>query len=558
MKIPVGATVGERLGAWIATVRVEDVPQRVLELARHQLVNVVASIHAGTPTEEARAVERAVARHATPGRVTVLPTGERWSLADALTVSSARSMALDYDDYLYLGHTGHSAVLASLAIAELEGRTMDELLLAQVVANEIAGRVGASCVLGPQNGQAWSFIHAAGAAAAGAKILGLDAARTAHALAIALYQPTFTLWPGFMGPGSKVLTAAGPTIAGVQAAYCAAEGLTGAREIFEHRRKGLWRFFSFVPIPHAMTGLGRSWVTDTLAFKRYPGCAYIDTTMDALFRLLDQQRVTDGHALAPEAIERIEVDASLLTVEMDNLSAEHRSEVGLSAVFANFSIPLSVAIGVVAAALTPRELEPEFLAMHETTLRALASRVVLRHDWGATLTVAEAFDGAFGSSSVVAALRLVDFWKVARGYARELGGRRSHGLDLAGLLGAHRRRLRAALRRGRARRADARLRGTRPDLGSVDLTAFRMAFPATVTIVLHDGRRLCATQEVPVGAPGENDRLAAVRAKCERELGRRHGGEAAGRLASVLDSGNSPGIADLIALACARPPDDER
>ncbi len=546
------ATVVESMAEWIAAVRSDDVPERVQTLARHQLVNVLAAIHAGTATEEAQAVERAVARHATPGRVTVLPTGERWSLADALTVSSARSMVLDYDDYLYLGHTGHSAVLASLAVAELEARGVDELWLAQVVANEVAGRVGASCVLGPQNGQAWSFIHAAGAAAAAAKLLRLDAERTAHALAIALYQPTFTLWPGFMGPGSKVLTAAGPTLAGVQAAYCAAEGLTGARQIFGHRRKGLWRFFAFVPIPHAMTGFGHAWVTDTLAFKRYPGCAYIDTTMDALFRLLDEHRAQTGKALTPDDIERIEVDASLLTVEMDNLSAEHRTEVGLSAVLANFSIPLSVAIGVVAGQLTPRELEPTFLAEHETALRALAGRVVLRHDWGATFDVAESFDGAFGSNSVVAALRLSDFAKVARGYGHELGGRRSHGLDLARLAGEYRGRLAGLLRRARARRVDARLRGTRPDLGGVDLTRLRMAFPATVTLVLRNGRRLTAKQEVPVGAPGEFDRLGAVRLKSDREIGGRHGAAVAARLGALLDGENCGDIGDLVKLACGR------
>ena len=37
---------------------------------------------------------------------------------------------------------------------------------------------------------------------------------------------------------SKVLTAAGPTVTGIQAAQLAREGMTGAPEIFEHPRKG--------------------------------------------------------------------------------------------------------------------------------------------------------------------------------------------------------------------------------------------------------------------------------------------------------------------------------
>ena len=66
--------------------------------------------------------------------------------------------------------------------------------------------------------------------------LGLDAERTAHALAIALYQPPYGLWPGFMGPQTKLLTAAEPAAAGARAALLAAEGVTGALDVIEHPR----------------------------------------------------------------------------------------------------------------------------------------------------------------------------------------------------------------------------------------------------------------------------------------------------------------------------------
>lgn len=540
------SSVTERLGAWIASVELEHVPARVLELARHQRAAVAAAIHAGASSAEARAVERALARHAVPGRVTVLPSGERWAIESALTLNSARSMALDHDDYLYLGHTGHSAVLASLAVCEQERLDGRAQLLAQVVANEVAGRVGASVVLGPQNGQAWSFIHAAGAAAATAKLLRLDATRAAHALAIALYQPTFTLWPGFMGPGSKVLTAAGPSLTGVQAAYCAAEGLTGAREIFEHRRKGFWRFFAFVPVKHVLSGLGTTWVTDTLAFKRYPGCAYIDTTIDAVLAILEQHRAATGRALAADEVERVEVAASLLTVEMDNLSAEHASDHGVSPVHANFSIPVSVALAILGGRLTSHELSPAYLDAHAPEIRALASRVSLRHDWGATFDVADAFDVTFGAASVAARLRPRDWLRVVRGYARELGGARSHGLGLGALArGVHRTRLASLAASARRHRAEARRSATRPDLASVDLTRFRMAFPSTVTLTTRDRLRHQARQLVPIGAPGESGRLDAVRLKVESEVGSRLGEAAAARVWATTAAADSVSIEEL-------------
>src|SRR5947208_749469 len=81
------------------------------------------------------------------------------------------------------------------------------------------------------------------------------AAPLAHAIAIALYQPPFGLWPGFMGPPTKLLTAAEPAVQGARAVLLAAEGLTGPLDVVEHPR-GLLRHFSYVPRPAMLGALG--------------------------------------------------------------------------------------------------------------------------------------------------------------------------------------------------------------------------------------------------------------------------------------------------------------
>src|SRR5439155_23501209 len=142
------------------------------------------------------------------------------------------------------GHTGHSAVWAARAFAGEGGRA----LAAQVAGIEVGGRFGAGLLLGPHNGQLWSSIHCAAAAIAAGVGLGLDGERLAHALAIALYQPPYGLWPGFMGPDSKLLTAAEPAVQGARAAMLAAEGVDGALGLVEERR-GLLRHLSFAARP---------------------------------------------------------------------------------------------------------------------------------------------------------------------------------------------------------------------------------------------------------------------------------------------------------------------
>lgn len=533
-------TVAEELADWVCSLGWEAIPERVRELTRAQVASVIASIHAGRHSAQAGAVASAVRSWAKPGGASLLLDGDRVGVHDAVLVNGAYAMALDYDDYLYMGHTGHSAVLASLALGEAEGHSPRDVLTAMVAANEVGGRVGASAVLGPQNGQAWSFIHAVEGAVVASKLWGLSRAETANALAIALYQPTYTLWPGFMGPGSKVLTAAQPTVVGLQAAAFARAGMTGAREIFEHPRKGFWAAFSWAPLPKMLSGLGESWVSDSLAFKRYPGCAYVDTTLDALLSVLAEFRRKNGRPLAPNEVRRIDVDASLLSVEMDNLSSEHvRRDEPLSPVNVNFSIPFNVGIAVAAGTHDGRALSQELLDENATAIRAIAGRTRLRHDWGMSLAVVRAFDGALGSGGTLAELRPEQVIALISGYRRQLGGKKRTGTRPLALM-AEWSTLSRMLGQGSRKRGRGRPR---------DFTRFRMVFPAEVRLETVDGRTLHARQDIPIGAPGQPGRIEAAYEKLEREL--HVPPERARELALRLRRLEESPVAELMRLACA-------
>ena len=280
-------TVSEEIGAWAAGLRLADLPESVRGRAELQRLSIAAGRAAG----EGEAAPFAVA--APDGAV-----GEVYR-------SAVASIAHDWDDYLFMGHTGHSAVPAAAAFAEGDE---ERALVAQVAANEVAGRLGAALFFGPHNGQFWASIHCASAAVAASVGMGLDAERTAQALAIALYQPPYGMWPGFMGPKTKLLTAAEPAALGVRAALLAAEGVSGALDVIEHPR-GLLAALSFAPQPGMLGALGEVWLTDTLAFKRLPGCAYLQSVGEAA--------LVSG--VAAEEIEAVEIEAGWLTCEMEEL-----------------------------------------------------------------------------------------------------------------------------------------------------------------------------------------------------------------------------------------------
>ena len=464
-------TICEEIAGWAVGLRADDLPASVRERAELQAGCIVAARAAG---EDAAASFASVAPDG--------PVGEVYR-------SAAASIAHDWDDYLFMGHTGHSAVPAAVAFAD----DAETALAARVAANEVAGRLGAALFLGPHNGQFWASIHCASAAIAASVGLGLDAERTAHALAIALYQPPYGMWPGFMGPQSKLLTAAEPAAVGARAALLAAEGVTGALDVVEHPR-GVLAALSFAPRPAMFGALGRVWLTDTLAFKRVPGCAYLQSVGEAAL----------ASGFEADEVAAIEIEAGWLTCEMEELGRGP----DLTPVRVNFSATLTTAIALIAGRLTPAELSPAWLDEHGEEVRALAARVSLRHDPALTAATLRGSLDAGASPD----LGLGDLLRIRR----RLGDANMRDANPApAVLGAI--RADRGLRRHLGRSLRERLRGAGGYAGieGLDTAALRMTFPSRLKIRMRDG----STKVVEGSEPGSCGRpLAEQRAVVEERL----------------------------------------
>jgi len=461
-------SICEQLAEWAVGLRTDGVPPRVRERAALQAECIAAARAAG---EAYAAPFMAIAPEG--------PVGEVYR-------SAAASIAHDWDDYLFMGHTGHSAVPAAAAFAAEEERR----LLAQVAANEVAGRLGAALFLGPHNGQFWASIHCASAALAASVGLGLDADAAAHALAIALYQPPYGMWPGFMGPRSKLLTAAEPAAAGARAALLAADGVSGALDVIEHPR-GVLASLSFAPRPSMFGALGRVWLTDTLAFKRLPGCAYLQSVGEAAL----------AAGLDAGEVDSVEIEAGWLTCEMQELGRGP----DLSPVRVNFSATLTTAIALLAGRLTPAELSPAWLAEHEAEVRALAGRITLSHDPALTArtllgTLEAGADPGLGPRDLLRIRRRLRDANMADS---------NPAPALARALAAD-----PSLRRSLGRSVRDRLGGGGGDRGidGLDVAALRMTFPSRLRIRLRDGstRVVEGTEPGSCGRPLDEQRAVVA------------------------------------------------
>ena len=485
------------LAAWVAALRFEQLSAATLAAARVQLLDMVAATHASAASGASHPIERAARSIAGRGRATVLSTGERLPPVDAAWVNAAASMAHDYDDVVWMGHTCHSAVFASLAVAEHEGASSRDLLVAIVAANEIGGRLGAACFLGPLNGQMWTFVHLVAAAAGTATILGLDAERTTHALAIALAQPPFALQAAFLAPTSKLVSASTPIAIGIRAAYLAREGVTGAPSILEDRR-GFFRRFSYRPSLAMLGDLDRFRVIETLAIKTYPGCHYFQTAFEAIDTILGRRP-----DLRPADIRRVTIETTKLACEATRFARDYVAADSLSSVNANFDLALSAAILLIARRLGIAELEPTWLDANAAAIRELRDRIDVVHSPALTAKVIASAARVPGTRREARTLRVAELLALRRHYREDYASELASPRELVSLVVSTIRELRAA----RSRRASA---GT--DHG------VQLAFPSLVAIELADGTREIERVDLPRGSFTGGELDATISAKVMREL----------------------------------------
>jgi 2-methylcitrate dehydratase PrpD len=437
-----GAT--REIAEWGSSLRYEDIPARLHEKTKAQILSVIGAIHAGRHSEGTVSALEVVRTWGSGEESTVFLSGERLPRLNAIFANACASVSFDFDDYLCFGHTGHSAVCASLAYGELEGASGRDVLAAITVANEVGGRLGGALLLGPHNGQMWSYIHLLEGASVASRFHSLDAGRTANAIGIAFTQPPYPLMPAFMGPDSKMLIPASTTVEGCRAGEFAARGWTGNQAILEDRQ-GFLRRFNEQNFGWMLSGLGEAWVTDSLCYKVVPGCAYIDTAVDAFNEIC--RRFSEDHGRRPteDDVEDIRVRCGLLTSGMEGFAQTYRSSDRLEPISINFSVALSLAVIVHAGDLHARYLSHKYLDANRGAIESVAGKVHMSHDAEMDTRASEV--GERGSVSVRSLL----------------GGQTLEGRSFE---------------------------------------TYVMAFPAEVTMVTTDGREYIQLQDIPLGGAG--------------------------------------------------------
>jgi 2-methylcitrate dehydratase PrpD len=273
---------------------------------------------------------------------------QRLPAPQAAMLNASMAHALDFDDTLDHGgsiHPGASVLAAGLAVSDMLGGVSGErLLLAITLGLDVSCRVALASTV-DRGWHRTAAMGVFGAAAAAGKLLGLNVEQMVNALGIAFSQAAGNRQCIVDGALTKRLQAGQASSSGVLSAILAAEGFTGAHDIF----LGRFGFFElYQPNGHdpaiLLDELGKAFRGDQLSFKPYacgrPQHAMLDAAIAA------RNELGLGTATDLSEIADLRVAAAVATIAEQFNGAPHKRR-PTQIVEAQFALPYLIATGVV-------------------------------------------------------------------------------------------------------------------------------------------------------------------------------------------------------------------
>ncbi|HEY8679781.1 MAG TPA: MmgE/PrpD family protein [Candidatus Dormibacteraeota bacterium] len=296
--------------------------------------------------------------------------GGRTAPDRAAFLNGAAVRYLDFNDaFLGRGEACHPSdnFAPVLAAAEYAGASGRDLLLALAVAYQVQIRLSQVAPV-----RARGFDHStqgAYAAAAGvAKVLGLDAVRTANAIAISgtafnalrvTRTGSLSNWKGLAYPNAA--------FGAIHAAFLARRGVTGPMEVFEGSKGFMDTIAGPFELDWAAEGLD---AVELTIIKRYNAEGHAQSTLDAILELREA-------GLAAADIERIDLSVFDVSYEIIGPGAGDKKRVTTKEE-ADHSLPYLVAAALIDGEMTPAQYSEERL--RGADVQALLQRVEVHSD----------------------------------------------------------------------------------------------------------------------------------------------------------------------------------
>lgn len=349
----------DRLAVWAAALTFEDLPADVVAMAEDCILDAIGCAIAGLE-ENGPAAISGMAATCFPGTdAAVWFRNARLNPVGATYANAAAVSALDIDDghRLAMGHPGAAVVPTALAAAEARGASGRDVIAAIVAGYEISVRLGHAEIDKPYHTGNWTGF---GAAIVAARLMGLDSAQMAQALAITAYHSPRLhdlTQSRFMGADVKE-SIPWSVVTGVSAAELAARGFTGCRDALDLEGR-------FDPAI-TLDGLGEGFRIMGTYFKNYSVCRWAHTSISGLAEIMREQ------GLMANDIVRVHVDTFGQAAALNN-SPDPDNIIG-----AQYSLPFTMAAAAVFGEDAVSPLTADVIGNPDVI--RLAERITINHD----------------------------------------------------------------------------------------------------------------------------------------------------------------------------------
>lgn len=303
------------MASFVAESNFEALPTNAIEAAKRGLLDTIGVAIAGVHEPASTTMVRVLGTLGGTATASVIGTQARTNAPQAAFANGVMAHALDFDDDIGAGYGHPSAVLVPtvLALAESLGAKGRDVITAYVLGVEVWYRVARVLPrLHPLGWHPTGIFGAIGAAAAAAKLMNLDTARTAAALGLAASQSAGLIQN--LGTMTKPFHAGNAARSGIMAALLAVEGWTASTEVLEGPLG-----FAFAlgrgassNVGSIVEALGASWaiVNPGLNVKGYPCYYSAHKCIDAMLSLvrargIDPSLVESVHCRVPARVKTI-------------------------------------------------------------------------------------------------------------------------------------------------------------------------------------------------------------------------------------------------------------
>ena len=290
--------VTSKVAHWVTGLKYEDIPPDVIDFTKRSILDGIGCAIRGLDMEAgelilryAEGIEEGKPEAAIWGRNMKVPA----RVAGLINGTSAHVSNIGDSFNIHPVHTNYLMPQAAIAVAEKEGLSGRDVIVACVAGTEVCLRAALATHVSDEggyfdsDGRGWHSTGALGAigtSVAAGKLLCLDAERMVQALVLGGTQLTGVYRPSgsYMG---KALFAGRAVASGIENGYIAREGFVAGYRLYED---GLCYGSGVISPVHnldaASAGLGQGWQSLSVDFCIHPAKKTFNANIDSLLHIL--------------------------------------------------------------------------------------------------------------------------------------------------------------------------------------------------------------------------------------------------------------------------------